>query len=554
MVSNSYKEPKLFKGFEVYWHAMQMSAKMHTYVILLLLLCQILIPMLYIWIFKFELVKLFFQCLFSTRFEFLSVVAKKIFQTTWVVFVLATPIWLLYPTLLRLFKKKAEAIVKDEHLRGSKIVSEDEFLKIIKPTDSNCIHFGKIPVPREVENRHFMIVGRPGVGKTTLLNSVIEALRNRGEKAIVYDFKGDYLSTFYDPNTDVIFNPIDARCVNWCLFSEIEIMPDIDSIATSLIPPSYYQDKFWVDAARDVFSAILYYLKITGEHTNEAIWSMVSKTEPEMLELMSQAVAQGIEPGKRALGYLAGYERGSKVGADVLSTMRQYTNCFLYMRHLEGGFSLKRWLDTDGSSFMFVVNYANLRDTLAPILSLIVDLAMKHILSMPENISRRRYIIIDEFASLQRLPTIVQALEQGRSKGISTWIAMQDIAQIQKKYGLETTNTIANTCGTCVCFAVADPQSQEFISRIFGEQEILETDESLSMGPQDMRDGLSLSRRRKIEKVILPSQLGNLPDFHFFLKMLSYPIVMGKTQWKSYSKRADALQMNPIFLLKKEEV
>ena len=417
----------------------------------------------------------------------------------------------------------------------------------------HLIHFGIIPIPWQAENRHFLITGRPGTGKTTLLNQVIEKLRQREEKAIIYDFKGDYLSCFYDPAKDHIFNPLDSRCVNWCLFSEVEMIPDIDSIATSMIPPSYREDKFWVDAARDIFSSILHYLTITGQKTNQAIWELASYTEPQMLLIMEDAVTQGIEPAKKALGYLQGFGQGSKVASDTLSTMRQYTNCFLYMRHLKNEFSIKRWLDEDGSSFLFVSNYANLRDTLKPILSLLIDLAMKHILSMPEDIDRRRFIIIDEFASLQRLTTIVQALEQGRSKGASLWLALQDISQLQKLYGHETTYTITNNCNTILSFAVSDPNSQEYLSKLYGETEILETDESLSMGPSDMKDGLTLQRKRRKEPLLLPSQFGILPDFHFYLKMLSYPVTQSKIQWKGYPKKNQSFMLNPIFSFQEQK-
>jgi len=417
----------------------------------------------------------------------------------------------------------------------------------------HLIYLGIIPVPFWVENRHFLVVGRPGTGKTTLLNQIIEKLRQREEKAIIYDFKGDYLSCFYNPETDYIFNPLDSRCVNWCLFEEIEMIPDIDSIATSMIPPSYQEDKFWTDAARDIFSSILHYLVITEKRTNQAIWDFVSYTEPQMLELAHEAVIQGIEPAKKALGYLQGYEKGSKVASDTLSTMRQYTNCFLYMKHLGNEFSIKKWLDEDGSSFLFVSNYANLRDTLKPILSLMIDLAMKHILSMPEDIDRRRFIIIDEFASLQRLTTIVQALEQGRSKGASLWLSTQDISQLQKLYSHETTHTIVNNCNTILSFAVSDPNSQEYLSRLFGETEILETDESLLMGPADYRDGLTLQRKRRKEPLLLPSQFGILPDFHFYLKMLSYPVTQSKIQWKGYPKINSAFVLNQIFSFQGEQ-
>jgi len=551
MAKTGYKEPKAYKGFEQWYHALQMSAKMYIYCFIALLILHLLIPVLYFILFEPRIIGLFLNVIFSFQFQYLPKFFRYFLRAGWFIFVLATPIWLLYPVLLRKFKARAKAIVKDEHLRGSKLIADGEFTKEIaketKTKDAHLLHFGQIPIPWKAENRHFLVTGRPGTGKTTLLNQIIEKLRQREEKAIIYDFKGDYLSCFYDPSKDYIFNPLDSRCINWCLFDEISMLPDIDSIATSMIPPSFREDKFWVDAARDIFSSILHYLMITGEKTNQAIWQYVSYTEPQMLELMQMAVTQGIEPAKKALGYLQGYETGSKVASDTLSTMRQYTNCFLYMKHLQNSFSIKKWLDEDGGSFLFVSNYANLRDTLKPILSLLIDLAMKHILSMPEDIDRRRFIIIDEFASLQRLTTVVQALEQGRSKGASLWLALQDISQLQKLYGHETAYTITNNCNTILSFAVSDPNSQEYLSRLFGETEILETDESLSMGPADYRDGLTLQRRRRKEPLLLPSQFGILPDFHFYLKMLSYPVTQSKIQWKGYPKRNQAFMLNPIF-------
>jgi len=439
----------------------------------------------------------------------------------------------------------------DKHLRGSMIVDEKDIRKRV-PKENSQLKLGTVPLPRAAETRHFLILGRPGVGKTTLLNSVIAKLRDRGEKAIIYDFKGDYLSFFYDPARDYIFNPLDIRSLNWCLFDEISMHPDVDSIATSMIPPSS-QDRFWTDAARDVFAAILHYCVKTGEISNEKIWQYVSLSEGDMISVMQNALSQGIEEAKRALGYLQGYEKGSKVASDVLSSMKQYTNCFFYTRHLQNDFSIKKWIESDGDSLLFLTNYSNLKDTLRPLLSLIVDLALKHTLSLPEDLNRRRFVIIDEFATLQRLPTVVQALEQGRSKGASIWIASQDINQIQKIYMQETMNTIVNTTNTIACFALNDAVSSEYMSRVFGEREILETDESLSMGPSDMRDGLNVSRRRKVERLLLASEFTTLKDLHFYLKMLSYPITQSKVEIVSYPRKNQSFILNPIFSLQQDK-
>lgn len=78
-----------------------------------------------------------------------------------------------------------------------------------------------------------------------------------------------------------------------------------------------------------------------------------------------------------------------------------------------------------------------------------------------------------------------------------------------------------------VVFQTGDPMSQEYLSQLFGEREILETDESITMGPnEDMRDGLSVTRRRRTQRLILPAEFGGLEKFSCYVKMLHHDIAL----------------------------
>ena len=234
--------------------------------------------------------------------------------------------------------------------------------------------------------------------------------------------------------------------------------------------------------------------------------------------------------------------------------MKQYTNCFYYSKHLSSEFSIKEWLDSDKGGFVFVSNYANIQETLRPLLSLFIDTTLKHLLSMQEsNNNVRAYFLLDEFASLQRLTSIVRSLETGRSKGASIWISLQDISQLQKLYSHETANTIVNTCNTIVSFALNDVASCEYLSRLIGDREVLETDESLSMGVSDMKDGLSITRRRKTDRLILSSEFTQLADFHFYLKMLNYDVTKTFVERIKRTTRHDAFILQETFKIKKEK-
>jgi type IV secretory pathway TraG/TraD family ATPase VirD4 len=123
--------------------------------------------------------------------------------------------------------------------------------------------------------------------------------------------------------------------------------------------------------------------------------------------------------------------------------MGSSTQCFEYLRNISpsaechrasasalsaGDFSIKKWAtdDKDRRS-VFLTNYSEISDTIRPVLSLFIELAGKRVLSLPDDRQRRFFFFIDEFGTLNNLPTIPVMLTNGRSKGVSIWIAIQDM-------------------------------------------------------------------------------------------------------------------------------
>ena len=131
-MATGYKEPSAFKGFEQWWHSIQMSAKMYIYCFVALLLLHLMIPMLYFILFEPQIIGLFLNAIFSFHFQYLPKFFKYFIRAGWFIFILATPIWLLYPFLLKKFKARAKKITQDEHLRGTQLIADEELAKIIK--------------------------------------------------------------------------------------------------------------------------------------------------------------------------------------------------------------------------------------------------------------------------------------------------------------------------------------------------------------------------------------------------------------------------------------
>ncbi|WP_353685429.1 type IV secretion system DNA-binding domain-containing protein [Thermodesulfovibrio sp. 3462-1] len=539
------EKQETFKGFETWLSALKMRAKMVTYVTIAFLFAHMVITLLLSYIMYRTTWSLVIKYAWSSLSHFtwpsallpaLLVLLKK---SIWI-FAMSFWLWLLFPFAIRYFKHRAEKQAEDVYIRGARVLDRDEIQRMIKEECDLPLGSFKMPVSAEV--KHMFIVGRPGVGKTVALSQVIERLKERKVKGVIYDFKGDYVSKFYDPSTDILFNPLDTRCLGWNIFNEISTHMDIDAVAHSLIPPPYMADPFWNDAARDVFAGILHYLWQNNAKTNMDIWNAVTAPGGDIAIWLKNT-----KGGERGYRYIE--DASSKQAMSVFAVMMQYVKSFEFMARAGGDFSIRRWLEDPQGGFIFITSYSDIKDTLRPILSLFLDLMGRKLLSLPDDLNRRIFFIIDEFGTLQRLSTIVQLLTLSRSKGGSVWVGIQDVGQLDKIYTPALRQAIVNACGSNLVFSVADPETARFLSEKIGEAEVIRPEEGYSMGPEDMRDGISIQRRRVTEKVVLPSELQNIPDLTAFLKLPNYPWTQTKFTYKHYPTKNPSFIMKPDFVL-----
>lgn len=555
-----------YKGFGLWWNAVRLNAKMHLYTLLLLVILHIcsflvLTPIVY-----GNMTKLSFKYLIahlvpgSHEMPVVSPSGNQYVMTADKVievlepyeeqycadlkrlFLMCASIYLLFPVVIILFRRRAVKQKERVYERGAVLMPERQLMKgMRRKREQVDLPFGGVRLPVSAEPKHAFIVGRPGVGKTVFLSQVLERLKERGERGIVYDFKGDYVSRFYNPATDILFNPLDRRCLGWSVFNEVTTAMDIDAIAHSLIPPAYMADPFWNDAARDVFSGILHYLYQAGTKTNADIWKAVTAPGVQITERMNQTAG-----GQRGYRYIE--DAGSKQAISVFSVMMQFTKSFEFMAKADGSFSIVDWLQS-GKGWVFVTNYADIQDTLKPILSLFIDLMGRKLLSMKDDYHRRVFFLLDELGTLQRLSTIVRLLTLSRSKGGSCWLGIQDIGQLDKLYSEQLRQAIINACGNSTVFSVSDPTTADFLSRKIGETEFWELEESYSDGVANTKDGYTQTKRRKTERLVLPSDIMNLRDLECLVKIANYDITRTKLSYKAYDDSNEPFMLRHDFLM-----
>lgn len=419
-------------------------------------------------------------------------------------FLLSCAAYLLAPLAFGYFKYRAVQTTKIEHIRGMQLIPEADLAKQSRKQEG-FLPFGSVRLPNAYLPEHAQIVGKTRVGKTVCMMQQLCAIRDKGYPAIVYDFKGEYVAKFYRPGIDHIFNPLDERGAPWDLFSDLSIVPDISAITGSLIPPpNGGDDKFWSQSADAVLSGCIAALWYKGPEfrNHDALFKVLSSPIDKIADLLLTC-----EEG--AMGHSFIQDASSKQAQGVISTVNAYC-CWLYWCRNSKGFSVQKWLENPGDSFIFLTGNPSLENTLRPYISLIVDLLGKRFLSLPDSKERKLFFCLDEFGNMQKLPTVTRLLTAGGSKGAVVILGYQDVAAVQDIYGPRTASTILNSCGTALVLKLSDEATAKHFSGVFGDCQYWEASLTQTMGPQDGKDGQSIVRQKTTEKLVLPSEIQGL--------------------------------------------
>ena len=364
-----------------------------------------------------------------------------------------------------------------------------------------------IPWPAEAETRHTIVSGTTGSGKTVLIADLVEQIRARGERCVLYDKMGSYTETFFDPARDVLLNPLDARAPRWSPFVEARSARDFDTMAAALIPRQKdAADPFWITAARQLFSHGAAVLWKRGETRNRVLVGHLLKTELSALaEAMEGTVAQSIvDPANPKTALSVRAMLTANIGAmDLLPD--------------EGrSFSIRQWIEREGEGFLFLTSRGDQHASLRGLISTWLEIAVNALLSLPREDGRRIWIVLDELPTLHQLPSLRPGLAESRQFGGCFVLGVQVFSALRELYGRDGAETISGLCGTRVVLAAPDKDTSEWSAESLGRAEV----ESLSEGVSydTPRDGVTLSARRDLRSLVLPAEVARLENLTGYLK------------------------------------
>ena len=423
---------------------------------------------------------------------------------------------------------------------------------------------GKLPLLKSKETSHILITGTTGSGKTNAFHTLLPQIRKRNNRAIVVDVTGDYVSRYYDPATDIILNPLDIRSLPWNPWDDCELDAHYDVLAESFIQTKEgAKDPFWDDAARAIFkTALRKFAFQKNKNIEELTTFLLSTTDKEFEEFFK---------GTEAATYAV--KQNEKTTSSIRSVLSSQIEGLRQLETSQTTFSIRRWVENKRTSsvpdseqsfqqdkgansssqdrgWLFITARADQRQTLKPLISAWVDMAINALMVLPEKYDRRLWFIIDELAALQNLPRLQMGLAEARKYGGCFLIGFQSKPQLEEIYGRNGAESMLDLFNTKLFFRCTEPSSQQWISKVLGDKEEIEPQENISYGAHSTRDGVSLSRHTRQKPLVLPAEFSQLKDLECYVK---YPGDYPCTKLQMEYQKSSSLRNEP-FLLKPEKM
>lgn len=393
----------------------------------------------------------------------------------------------------------------------------------------SSIKLANIPYPKNSSHTHTLITGGSGTGKTVLMNSLIQQIRDKNQKAIIYDKMGVFTKYFYNPETDIILNPLDERSHNWDLTQECKTRPHCDNIASAFIPTrSTNSDPFWDNASKILLSEVIYHSQNLEDLLNTLFYS------EESLEKIANS--------SMALKKIMSKNSGKTV-ASILVVFYTYIRSLNLLHNiLNESFSIRDWISDDSKKgFLIVSSKADSQETLKPLLTAIFETAINSILSLKQDPSRNLWFFLDELPSLQYIPSLQSALAESRQFGASFIVSLQVMSQLKDIYGIQKAESVSGLCRNRVIFSTPDDDTARWCSNSLGKTEVEEVRESFTYGSHDMRDGVNLNKQVSIKNIVLPTEIMDLENLNCYIKFgAGFGVAKTKLDIVRYEPKAES--------------
>ena len=361
-----------------------------------------------------------------------------------------------------------------------------------------------VPYPADLWTRHMLVLGSVGSGKSTAIKPLIAKVVVAGERALIFDPKGEFTKGFGEP---AILAPWDSRSVAWDIARDMRNIGDMRRFAAAMVREA--QDPMWSNAARQLLVGFMVYLKSTrGDDWGWAELSDLSASpQATILPMMS---AYHPEAARSV-------ERASVTTQGILINLASFMASIHDLGDAWGGTPRSRrvsfvdWTHGRGRHRQIILQghgaYPDLaKSCLEGIIGTVS--AIVNSVEMDDDPDRKIWIIADESAQMGKVP-IRPLFDVGRSRGVRCVLACQDLGQLEEIHGAATVKAMVSMAGTILVGQLMPGETSEQMCKSLGSREVERANVSSTGGGAGVGRSTTLSFSRDELALYKPSELAS---------------------------------------------
>jgi hypothetical protein len=356
-------------------------------------------------------------------------------------------------------------------------------------------------IPRKLESSHILLMGDTGSGKSNAIRQILRQVEERGESAIIYDPAAEFVQEFYRPERgDLVLNPLDERCPYWSLSGEVNTYGITDAIAAAMLPEKEHEPHFFTDAPRRVLSRLL-----KGGPTVQQLLEWMA--DPAAIDRRLEGTPQAAYLDPKAAPQRGGVLASLNMIADSLALLPEQDEKRQWFATERWGFERTRWV--------FLTSKPAMRERILPLHSVWLDLLILRMMEPCANPTKPVWFVLDELASLNKLPQLHTAVTENRKYGNPVVLGFQGRSQLEKRYGQDAEAMLSQPA-TKIFFKTSEPRAAKWISETLGEIEVERLKESRTPGL--LRSKKNFAMEIATKPLVMASEIAGLEPLRGYIK------------------------------------
>ncbi|PJI10416.1 conjugal transfer protein TraG [Clostridium sp. CT7] len=409
-------------------------------------------------------------------------------------------------------------------------------------------------------NKNIAVFGASGSMKSrSFVRPNIMQIAELGESMILTDPKAEIFESMSQFLKNKGYNVKALNLVNmvnsdrWNPLNEVTDDISAQSFAETVMAntkaPGARQDEFWDKTEMNLLKALVLYVVKENpkeERNLSAVYSMLALNDPSTID----AVFGALSPSHAAkMPYNIYSQASENVRTGVViglgSKLQVFQNKLVQDLTCKSDINLTLPKKEKCAYFCITSDMESTFDFIAGLFfSFLFIKLVKYADYAVKEGQKDVYFILDEFPNIGAIPDFTKKISTMRSRGISSCVIFQNIAQLKNRYPNDGWSEIIGNCDSRLFLGATDIITAEFVSKLLGTATVNDVSLSKSAGFEGMMDFGKITNRTVKRNLMNPDEILRLPNEKEILILRGQkPLILDKMD---YTKHRLSKFMRPI--------